>query len=141
MVTPDINPYAPPEGSPVEPELQRRSSVGSPTISLISAAGTVAFFAFTIVLLTSSPGDQMVGFAFLANGCLMIALSVSVYRSTRSGVLFGTAATVLQSAIMVVLLSLRGFDKEAVLLISAAVILPLLLITFSSWHLTRQRML
>ncbi|MEQ9407112.1 MAG: hypothetical protein RIK87_05275 [Fuerstiella sp.] len=132
----DVNPYATPQSEAIESKPPR----GSRAISITSTVGTLAFFAFTILLLRSSPGDQKIGIAFLANGCLMLGLAISVLRSTRAGVFFGAAATIVQIAIMVTLLFMNGTDKNAVILISVTIILPLVLITFWSWRSGRRQM-
>ncbi len=133
MIQSDENPYAP----PTELVFESKPSTGSLPLSLVSALGTVAFLAFTMTLFQSSTGDRIVGFAFLANALLMICLVVAAYRSTRIATFFGSAAIIVQVAIMLILLSLSGTKKTAVLLITISVVLPLLVITFCTWRLSK----
>jgi hypothetical protein len=138
MIEPADNPYAPPTPIATESKPPQPTN-GSRPISICSAIGTVAFLTFTIVLLRSSPGDQKVGFAFLANGALMICFTIAVYHSTRRGTRFGIAATIIQTTIMCVLLPMQGTDTFAILLISMSVIAPLVALTVWSWLLSVDR--
>lgn len=126
------NPYEPPTGT----SGRSMKTTGSLTICIYSAVVTTAYFAFTVVLLRTP--DRSIGLAFLGNTILMICLTVSVYRSTRLGVVFGIAAILVHTLIMLVLLFMMGAETWVVVMTWVVAVFPLYGATMWSWSLSRK---
>lgn len=141
MTLPDENPYASPttiassieEGTSSGPPVEARTSSGSPTLSLISAVGTIAYLVLAIDFLGSTPGDRMAGLMFLGNLPILIGLTLSIARSKQKGAYFAMIATCIPIGIALVAIQSPGANLTNVLIVTAAIVIPLLAIAVIAW--------
>ncbi len=138
MTLPEVNPYAPPITASVQ--TRKRTSSGSLSISVVSGIGALAFIAFTVMLLRSSPPDRKAGTMFLGNVPVLIGLAISAVRSTGISVYVAVSAAGVQVAITIAMLMLIGSDVDAPLVIgiNAAIILCCLAIALWAWLFNRR---
>lgn len=136
MTSPEVNPYAPPITESVQ--TRKRTSSGSLSISVVAGIGTLAFIAFTMILLRSSLSDRKAGMMFLGNVPVLIVLAISVVRSTKISVYVAVCAAGIQVAITIAMLLLTIGDVSIVIGINSAIILCCLAIALWAWLSNRR---
>ncbi|WP_145389584.1 hypothetical protein [Stieleria neptunia] len=134
-----MNPYAPPATAGAK--LEHHSGIGSPAIAAVAAICALAFVAFTIVLLRSTPGDRKAGMMFLVNAPVLVLVATSAIRSTRKAAYFACAAAGIQVVITVALLMMSVGDAELVIGINLIIILPCVAIATWAWRSDRRHAL
>lgn len=122
MTITERNPYAPPVDNSIVTE--KRPSKGSIPFTVVALLCSLAFVAFTIILLQSTNGDRKAGMLFCGNIPVMIALVVAATRSVRIAGWFAAAVVAIQCGISVALLVLGIGELVPVLVIDSIIILP-----------------
>lgn len=131
----DLNPYSPPRS-----ESASRGPAGrprSPVLFIFATLGTIGFIVFTIVLLRSTSADRKAGMLFLINIPVLLGMTIALTQSLRSGMRLGLAAVAMQSVISIAMLVIGIGDLFLVLAINGGIILLMMLVTVSAWHLDR----
>jgi hypothetical protein len=137
MMSPNSNPYAPPEFVGVI--AKTRSTNGSLPIAMVSSVVALAYIVLTIVLIQANAADRQAGMMFLFNIPVLVGVAFASARSTQIGVRLGVAAAFVQAAIMGVLLLTPGVMIFPLIIISLAVIFPVLGISSWAWIHTAGR--
>lgn len=107
-------------------------------MAVASAVVAVAYIVFIVVLArSSSNGDRDAGLRFMLNAPTLIGLVIASMRSARAAVQVGASAAFGQFAIMTWMLLTPGYHTNPVLIISFAVVIPVLAITAWAWFRTQ----